>query len=215
MWGMKSAYFTSKTIQSQAEMLLADVKGKRHRPGQLGQPALLVLDMQDYFLQPESHAFVPSAPALIPGIQQLIRIFRQKGYPVIFTQHVNTPENAGMMSEWWRDLITAEHPRAGLSTDFEIGDSPVIQKSQYDAFWGTELNALLASQGCTDVVITGVMTHLCCETTARAAFMHGYRVWFPVDGTATYHLDFHQSTLTTLAHGFAVPVLVRELLSAL
>ena len=196
-------------------MLLDGLKNKRHRAVELGKPALLVLDMQEYFLHPESHAFVPSAPALIPGIQQLIKGFRQKGYPVFFTQHVNTQENAGMMAEWWRDLITAEHPRVGLSTHFEVGESPVIQKTQYDAFWGTDLDDMLTSMGCTDVVITGVMTHLCCETTARAAFMHGYRVWFPVDGTATYHLDFHRSTLTTLAHGFAIPVLVRELLSAL
>jgi nicotinamidase-related amidase len=212
---MKSAYFTSNSIQSQAEMLLSGVQVKRNRTVELGMPALLVLDMQEYFLHPESHAFVPSAPALIPGIQQLIKGFRQKGHPVIFTQHVNTLEDAGMMAEWWRDLITAEHPRVGLSDHLEVGESPVIQKSQYDAFWGTDLDDMLTSEGCTDVVITGVMTHLCCETTARAAFMHGYRVWFPVDGTATYHLDFHRSTLTTLVHGFAVPVLVRELLLAL
>ncbi len=196
-------------------MLLSGVQVKRNRTVELGKPALLVLDMQEYFLHPESHAFVPSAPALIPGIQQLIKGFRQKGHPVIFTQHVNTLEDAGMMAEWWRDLITAEHPRVGLSDHLDVSESPVIQKSQYDAFWGTDLDDMLTSEGCTDVVITGVMTHLCCETTARAAFMHGYRVWFPVDGTATYHLDFHRSTLTTLAHGFAVPVLVRELLLAL
>lgn len=214
MWWMKSAYFTSKTIQAQAEKLLADVGSKHRPPVELIKPVLLVLDMQEYFLHPESHAFVPSAPALIPGIQQLIRAFRQKGYPVIFTQHINTPENAGMMAQWWRDLITAEHPLSGLTTQFEVGKSPVIQKSQYDAFWGTDLDAVLSSLGCTDVIITGVMTHLCCETTARSAFIHGYRVWFPVDGTATYRLDFHQSTLTTLAHGFAIPVLVRELVLA-
>ena len=196
-------------------MLLSGVRVKRNRTVEFGRPALLVLDMQEYFLHPESHAFVPSAPALIPGIQQLIHKFREKGYPVLFTQHVNTLEDAGMMAEWWRDLITVEHPMVGLSTQLEVGESPVIQKSQYDAFWGTDLDAMLITMGCTDVVVTGVMTHLCCETTARSAFMHGYRVWFPVDGTATYHLDFHQSTLTTLAHGFAVPVLVRELLSAL
>ncbi|NIW45518.1 MAG: isochorismatase family protein [Gammaproteobacteria bacterium] len=212
---MKLAYFTSKQIKPMAEQLLGELELQHRRPLTFKRPALLVLDMQDYFLEPASHAFVPSAPALVLGIQQLIEIFRQKELPVIFTQHINTAEDAGMMSEWWRDLITDDHPGAGISTLFEIGESPVIQKSQYDAFMGTDLDEMLESRSVTDVVITGVMTHLCCETTARSAFMHGYRVWFPVDGSATYHLEFHRSSLMTLSHGFASPVTVDELLAAL
>ena len=212
---MKSAYFTSKQISTQAEQLLADLKIKHRRPVELRKPVLLVLDMQQYFLDPESHAFVPSGPALIPGIQRLIRSFRQNRYPVIFTQHINTPEDAGMMATWWHDLITIDHPLVGLSSQLEIGESPVVQKSQYDAFFGTELDSMLKSLEISDVVITGVMTHLCCETTARAAFVRGYRVWLVVDGTATYHLDFHKSSLMTLAHGFATPVLVREMIAAI
>ena len=48
------------------------------------------------------------------------------------------------------------------------------------------------------------MTHLCCETTARSAFVHGYEVFFLVDGTATYNQDFHRASLMNLAHGVAV-----------
>jgi bifunctional isochorismate lyase/aryl carrier protein len=215
MCAMKSDYFTSKLINTQAEELLSDLKLKHRRSIVWEKPALLVLDMQQYFLDPNSHAFVPSAPALIPGISQLVQGFREKGYPVIFTQHINTPGNAGMMSNWWRDLITSDHPLADLTNKLEVGDSPVIEKSQYDAFLSTDLEMRLKEWVVTDVVITGVMTHLCCETTARSAFMHGYQVWFAVDGTATYHLDFHKSTLINLSHGFATPVLVRELLAAL
>ena len=61
-------------------------------------------------------------------------------------------------------------------------------------------------------VISGVMTHLCCETTARAAFMRGFEVFFTVDGTATYNEALHRSSLLTLSHGFAIPVLIDELL---
>ncbi|MEW6239950.1 MAG: isochorismatase family protein, partial [Chloroflexota bacterium] len=62
------------------------------------------------------------------------------------------------------------------------------------------------------VVITGVMTHLCCETTARAAFVRGFDVFYVVDGTATYTEAFHRASLLNLAHGFAVPVLAEEIL---
>ena len=61
--------------------------------------ALLVLDMQDYFLREGSHAFIPSAPAILPNIEKLIESFYEANRPVIFTRHLNT--DAGMMSRWW------------------------------------------------------------------------------------------------------------------
>ena len=60
-------------------------------------------------------------------------------------------------------------------------------------------------------MIAGVLTHLCCETTARSAFVRGFKVFFTVDGTATYYEDFHRATLLNLSHGFAVPVLVDDI----
>jgi len=51
--------------------------------------------------------------------------------------------------------------------------------------------------------------------TARSAFMRGFEVFFTIDGTATYNEGFHQATLLNLAHGFAKPVLVSELLARL
>jgi bifunctional isochorismate lyase / aryl carrier protein len=56
------------------------------------------------------------------------------------------------------------------------------------------------------------MTHLCCETTARSAFMRGFEVFFTMDGTATYNEQLHRASLLTLSHGFALPVLMDELL---
>jgi len=213
LW-MKSVYFTSKQIEQQARSMLNGL-GIRKRPIVWEAPALLVLDLQEYFLSPDSHAFVPSAPAILPGILDLINAFRRASCPVIFTRHLNTPEDAGMMAVWWRDLLTRGHPHAGLVEALAAKAETVIEKSQYDAFHQTGLEELLQSTGVTDVVITGVMTHLCCETTARSAFMRGYRVWFAADGTASYNPDFHLAALRNLSHGFSVPVLVSELLEAL
>jgi isochorismate hydrolase len=55
------------------------------------------------------------------------------------------------------------------------------------------------------------MTNLCCETTVRSAFVHGFECFFTVDGTAAPSERFHVSTLLNLSYGFAVPVLVEEL----
>jgi len=59
------------------------------------------------------------------------------------------------------------------------------------------------------------MTHLCCESSARSAFMRGFEVLFTIDGTATYREDFHRAAILNLAHGFAHPVLTGEIIKGL
>ncbi|MCK4594746.1 isochorismatase family protein, partial [bacterium] len=79
------------------------------------------------------------------------------------------------------------------------------------AFFETPLEALLNEKQVTQLVICGVMTHLCCETTARSAFVRGFQVILPVDATATYTKELHRATLLTLSHGFAIPLLTKNL----
>ena len=54
-----------------------------------------------------------------------------------------------------------------------------------------------------EVIVTGVMTNLCCETTARDAFIRGFRVFFSTDATATINAELHEATLKNMAYGFA------------
>ena len=214
----KEAYFTPDNINDVADDLLrcvASLRGHRAPLKIPRQSALLVLDMQEYFLDPASHAFVPSGRSIIPGIQKLVTAYSQRNMPVIFTQHINTHQDAGMMSSWWSELIVETNPLSELTDWLTMTNKSVIKKCQYDAFFNTDLEEMLVSKSVTHVVICGVMTHLCCETTARSAFMRGFDVWFAVDGTATYNKDFQRATLLNLSHGFATPVLVDEVLTAL
>ncbi len=94
-------------------------------------------------------------------------------------------------------------------------DAPVVIKSQYDAFYKTNLLQLLKNDKIKQVVITGVMTNLCCETTARSAFVRGFEVLFVVDGTATQNELMHRATIINLAYGFAVPVRTQDLIKQL
>jgi len=210
----KEYYFTPDSIEEKSLDMLNDVKGlkQKHSLKLSGEhSALLVLDMQRYFLEESSHAFVPSAIAIIPGIAKLIGAFSQKGLPVIFTRHLNTDADAGMMAVWWRDLIRPESPASEIISELNSSSGTVVEKSQYDAFYGTGLEGILREKGIEQVVICGVMTHLCCETTARSAFVRGFEVFFTIDGTATYNETFHRATLWNAAHGFAVPMLIEEI----
>jgi isochorismate hydrolase len=119
------------------------------------------------------------------------------------------------MSRWWKDLITIEDPLSSIIADFDFSNRYVLRKSQYDAFFQTDLEDNLNRKGISQLVVTGVMTHLCCETTARSAFVRGFEVFFIIDGTATYNKDHHLATLLNLAHGFATPVMAAEIQAAL
>lgn len=214
----KTRYFSIDNIETVSQDMLEHISGERYRRISTYKPeksALLVLDMQAYFLESTSHAFIPSAPAIVPRLKALAQAYYSQNLPVIFTQHLNTPQDAGAMAGWWNDLIRIENPQSGIIGDFDFSNRYVLRKSQYDAFYQTVLEDTLHKKGVTQIVITGVMTHLCCETTARSAFVRGYEVFFIVDGTATYNEDHHLATLRNLSHGFATPLLAKEILEIL
>jgi len=211
----REAYFTRETIREKSRAMLDGLDSLRARHTDIAfrreRSALLVLDMQEYFLRPTSHAFIPSAPAILPNLQSLIANFRSSNLPVVFTRHLNTDADAAMMLRWWRDVIRADSPDSVLCPALDSSVGVLIEKPQYDAFYKTSLEDLLRGRGVEQVVITGVMTHLCCETTARSAFVRGFDVFFCVDGTATYRGELHRASLLNLSHGFAVPVLAEAI----
>jgi isochorismate hydrolase len=208
---VKEEYFTPANITTKAEVFLREAQSKAKTVFAAEKSALLILDMQEYFLRAESHAYVPSAMAILPGLQALVEAWAVRGLPVIYTRHINTAENAAGMAGWWRELLSEENPLSAISPAFDTSTGEIILKSQYDAFYNTPLESRLRELMKTQVVICGVMTHLCCETTARAAFMRGFEVFFVVDGTATYNEGFHRASLLNLAHGFATLTLTADL----
>lgn len=178
---------------------------------------LLVIDMQRYFLNEDSHAFIPSSKAILPNVRTLVNAYRTNNLPVIFTRHsLKENEQQGIMGKWWGDVIREESVLSQIVPSLSPLDSEVvIRKTRYSAFHGTGLENILKDKNLKRVVITGVMTHLCCETTAREAFMRDYEVFFVVDGTATQNMELHLSSLRTLSHGFSIPITTEEILTEL
>ena len=84
----------------------------------------------------------------------------------------------------------------------------ILPKKRYSAFFETDLEAFLRAKEIRDLIISGVMTNLCCETTAWDAFMRDYRVFFLIDGTATGIDEHHLATLKNLGFGFGFAYLM-------
>ena len=159
---------------------------------------LLVIDVQNFFSS--------MAKPILPGLLSTIRLCRRASIPVFFTRHCHkSPADHGMLGEWLNgDLILDGTPEAELMPDLDRRpDDVVLEKTTYSAFQGTRLEEILRERRVEEVIMTGVMTNLCCETTAREAFVRGFRVFFSTDATATADEELHDAALKNLAYRFA------------
>jgi isochorismate hydrolase len=212
---LKEKYFTCENIAAEAAaMANALPVNLRAAAFAIANSALLIIDMQRYFLNAGSHAFLPAAQAIIPNINALIAVFKKASRPVYFTRHANSVQDAGQMAVWWQELLTSDHPLGDIESALNFAGDPLIEKTQYDAFFNTDLESRLRQSSTKQLVISGVATHLCCENTARSAFGRGFAVFITIDGTATLNRELHFASLNGLAHGCAIPVLTSDLIAA-
>ncbi|KAK7310248.1 hypothetical protein RJT34_07644 [Clitoria ternatea] len=143
---------------------------------------------------------------ILQNLNTTINLCRSASIPVIFTRHCHkSPSDYGMLGEWWSgDLVMDGTVDAELMEELDRnGEELVVEKNTYSAFRNTGLEERLVEMGVKEVIVTGVMTNLCCETSSRDAFVRGFRVFFSTDATATSSLDLHEATLKNMAYGFA------------
>ncbi|PVH35621.1 hypothetical protein PAHAL_7G227400 [Panicum hallii] len=181
----------------------------RRRDPDPRRAALLVIDVQGHFAS--------LAAPIMPAIASTVSLCRAAGMPVVYTRHVDPVPRRRPLGEWWpSDRIDAGTPAAELLPGAGRAEGDlVVEKGTYSAFAGTGLEEALRRAGAEEVVVAGVMTNLCCETTARDAFVRGFRVFFSADATATATRDLHEATLANMAFGVAYIVDCQRLEAAL
>jgi ureidoacrylate peracid hydrolase len=168
--------------------------------------ALLVVDMQNFFLDPDSPTFTCGGLAIIDNIKSLIQMYRESNLPVIFTRHVHDREgiDAGIMKWWWEGMCIENTPESEIIEEIApLPNEKVILKHRYSAFYNTDLEVYLRGLKIEDLVITGIMTNMCCESTARDAYYRDYRVFFLADATGSVNEEMHFASLLNLSFGFA------------
>lgn len=192
--------------------ILKELKPYRERKAAVDpeRAALLAIDLQNYFKQ--------ITQPVLGNILRVIRSCRKTNIPIIFTQHGHTDPSSdgGALGKWWGELILAGTEDWKFLPEVVIKEEDIIlPKKRYSAFFETDLHQRFQSRGIKDVIISGVMTNLCCETTARDAFMRDYRVFILIDGTATRKSELHLATLKNLGFGFAYLLTCEELIQTL
>jgi nicotinamidase-related amidase len=179
-----------------------------------GKSALLVIDMQNFFLDPNSPTFTCGGLAILPNVKRLIDAFRKAQRPVIFTRHVHHPDkiDAGIMQWWWDGMCLEGSPESEVHNEITpLKNEKQILKHRYSAFYNTDLETVLRVQKIDDLVISGIMTNMCCESTARDAYFRDYRVFFLADATGSINEEMHLASLLNLAFGFAFVTTVKQL----
>lgn len=170
-----------------------------------GEAALIVVDMQNAFLEEGSPYEVPEGRSIIPRTEELVNFCRQRRIPIIWTRSDHTFPHAGLLVNKFppikNDRVlwkgTHSHEYYPKVSGPQEGEYEVI-KHKYDAFFETDLDAILRNLDVKTVLITGVDTCVCCESTARSAFFRDYQVVFISDGNASYDPGAHRATLTTI-----------------
>jgi nicotinamidase-related amidase len=194
---------------------------------------LLVIDVQREYFDEDGPAYVEHARDIVGNVNRLVDAFRTQGLPVVFVRHAHRPDgsDAGRMGDFSaadeEDSFVEGTPRVEFIPELHVqaGDV-VVTKRRYSAFLGTDLEAVLHTAGTRAVVICGLMTSFCCETTARDAHGRDYEVLFAADavegpdledaeGRAVPHDTVLANTVTALRAGFAEIVTADDVIARL
>ncbi|MBD0862520.1 cysteine hydrolase [Gordonia sp. zg691] len=192
--------------------------------------AVIVVDMENDFVEASSPMASAQAREAIPQMQRVLELARKTGMKVVYSTHAHRPDGSDMGR--FEDLYPPIAERAslvdgtpGIEIHPQLKPEPgevVIKKHRYSAFYGTELDILLRNSGIKTVVIIGTTTENCCHATARDAMFRDYYVVFLADATGTFDYpdvgwgamsatEVHAATLKILAFSTADVMTVDDL----
>ena len=171
--------------------------------------ALLVVDMQNYFMADGQLGCCPVARDIVPNVNRLAQALRETGGHVVWIQNAAPAET---LKSWanLHELYSLENRQRrleGLTRDSDgyalwegLGVQPedaLVEKTRYSAFirGASDVEPLLRKRGVDTVIVTGVATNVCCESTARDAMMLGFRTIMVADANAAPSDTEHNGTL--------------------
>ena len=192
--------------------------------------ALLVVDMQNHFVADGGLSQVATANGIIDNINRLAAATREAGGTVVWVYSTFTHEGRGAWKMFFGNFISPERERevrAGLTegswghelhADLEIEEGDLtVSKDRFSAFapGASTLHHELQRRGVDTVLVTGTMTNVCCDSTARDAMMLDYRATLVDDANAAHTDDAHIAALTTFASVFGDVISTDEVLAEL
>lgn len=191
-----------------------------------GAAAVIVIDVQNDFVAGGGFAQqagwdIPRAQAAAARIERWLPQARSAGLPVVFVRSIYD-------SEWISAPMRERNIRRGLTTPRCLSGSwgaefyllrpgptdAVVTKHRLNAFFGTDLDDVLHGLGIETIILTGVYTEACVESTGRHAYFLDYYVVVASDLTSGAHVDFHSASLASCERDFGVVATSDEISAA-
>ena len=181
--------------------------------------ALVIIDMQRDFLEPGGFGAalgndVSRLAPVVPVVGRLLEAFRERGLTVVHTKECHRPDlsdchpakrrrgrgslTIGDSGPMGRILIDGEPGNDFVESLRPIAGEVVITKPGKGAFHATNLNEELSGRGITHLIVTGVTTEVCVQTTMREANDRGYECLLVEDGTGSYFPEFKRAALAMI-----------------
>lgn len=172
--------------------------------------ALLSIDLQNCFVAGSE----PRGEQVLARVNGLARVCRAAGIPVVHVRHaLASTDRSGVLGEIFpgvEDLLDRDSETAALHPELDVDERDLlVEKPHFGAFHGTDLEARLRALAVDTVIVAGIETNVCCETTAREAMVRDFRVLFLSDGTTTGGLpgltvdEVQRASLATVGTFFA------------
>ncbi len=180
--------------------------------------ALIVVDMQNGFVDPALPSSIPVARDIVPNINRLAASCRKAGSRVVWLKHLADEAAAAGWNNWFDSFVNAElrdalithlsegAPGFEIWPDLEVtAEDETVVKNRFSAFiqGASEIDAVLRARDIDTLLITGTVTNVCCESTARDAAMLNYKVIMVADANAARTDDDHNAALNNLFNVFA------------
>lgn len=192
--------------------------------------ALLVVDMQTAFVAEGAPSEIPLSREIVPNINLLADTIRETGGLVVwvvstygpdekdrwptFFNHMMSPEAGNRFRNALSDGAPGHEIYSGL--EYKPGE-PVVSKNRFGAFIGSQgkLENVLRDRGIDTVLVTGTVTNICCETTAREAAMLSFKTVMVSDGNAGRTDEEHNATLATFLQAMGDVLSTEQIVKAL
>jgi ureidoacrylate peracid hydrolase len=201
---------------------MSDLSYKREKS------ALLIIDMQNAFISKEGSLSkmgldISRTSIVIDPIKELKKEFKSKNRPVIYIQHTHRSDrtDAGLIAKVFPPIMDLGHCIEG-TWDGEIidelkpeADDYVVKKHRFSAFYNTQLEEVLRGLGVQTLVVTGIATNVCVESTIRDAFYRDYNVFVPREATASYTVEQEQGAFGNFEFAFARVVSLEDVINKL
>lgn len=198
---------------------LATRRGRRHVYDDIAPKAtaLVVVDMQNFFVAHDGYSYVPDAAGVVPAINRLAQVVRATGGQVVWVRTTLAAKGRQAWDLYFRNFTPdgqSEQRRLALTPGHQLHEfwpeldlqsqDLIVDKDRFSAFieGASDLEHELRARELDTLLVTGTLTNVCCESTARDAMMRDFKTVMISDANAARSLEDHLAGLRTFVQVF-------------